>query len=106
MLRRLSGRTHEVLTGVSLGRWTEERGVGKTRVWFGPLDAERSYWYVQRGGPGQGRRLCHQGLASRFIPRIDGSYTNVVGLPVRGRGKPARGHNGTYPGPLPLLHPG
>ncbi len=84
MLRRLSGRWHEVLTGVSLrasGR--EAAAVERTGVQFSPLGAEDIAWYV---GSGEGRdkagAYAVQGLAARFIPRIDGSYSNVVGLPI------------------------
>jgi septum formation protein len=84
MLRRLSGRAHDVMTGVSVRQGTVEVGrVETTRVQFAPLTDEDVKWYV---GSGEGRdkagAYAIQGLASRFIPRIDGSYTNVVGLPV------------------------
>jgi nucleoside triphosphate pyrophosphatase len=84
MLRRLSGRAHEVLTGVSLRSGTDERSaVESTAVWFKPLTDQEIAWYV---GSGEGRdkagAYAIQGLGSRFIPRIDGSYSNVVGLPV------------------------
>jgi septum formation protein len=84
MIEQLSGRAHLVLTGVCLraaGR--EERGVARTVVWFRQLEPDEVVWYV---GTGEGRdkagAYAIQGLASRFVPRIDGSYTNVVGLPV------------------------
>jgi septum formation protein len=84
MLNRLSGRAHEVLTGLSIRSGTEERtAVESTAVWFKPLTDQEITWYV---GSGEGRdkagAYAIQGLASRFIPRIDGSYSNVVGLPV------------------------
>src|SRR5262245_29709758 len=86
MLRRLSGRRHEVMTGVSLrcgayevGR-VEITGVDFVRLTEGDLD-----WYVKSGeGRGKAGAYAIQGLASRFIPRIEGSYSNVVGLPVAG----------------------
>lgn len=84
MLQRLSGRTHEVLTGVSV-RWAEreERVVERTVVEFRPLRTQDIAWYVQSGeGRDKAGAYAIQGLASRFIPRIDGSYSNVVGLPV------------------------
>ena len=84
MLRRLSGRRHEVLTGVSLRRGAYEVGrVETSAVHFAPLTAGDIAWYIasqewrdKAGG------YAIQGLASRFIPRIEGSYSNVVGLPV------------------------
>jgi len=84
MLRRLSGRRHDVMTGVSLRRGAFEIGrVESTAVVFAPLTDDEIAWYV---GTGEGRdkagAYAIQGFASRFIPRIEGSYSNVVGLPV------------------------
>jgi septum formation protein len=84
MLRRLSGRRHEVLTGVSL-RWNEvERGrVETTAVELAPLgDADLARYVASGEGQDKAGAYAIQGLASRFITRIDGSYSNVVGLPV------------------------
>jgi septum formation protein len=84
MLRKLSGRQHEVLTGVSLRTSSAERGrVVTTGVYMTALSAEDIAWYVaSREGHDKAGGYAVQGLASRFIPRIDGSYANVVGLPV------------------------
>jgi septum formation protein len=84
MLRRLSGRWHEVMTGVSLRRGAYEVGrVETTRVEFAPLTEADIAWYVASAeGRDKAGAYAIQGLASRFIPRIDGSYANVVGLPV------------------------
>jgi septum formation protein len=84
MLRRLSGRDHQVLTGISLRTGSAELGgVDTTAVWFAPLSADEIEWYVASGeGRDKAGGYAIQGLASRFIPRIEGSYTNVVGLPV------------------------
>ncbi|MQA30309.1 MAG: septum formation inhibitor Maf [Luteitalea sp.] len=84
MLRRLAGRHHEVLSGVSLRRGATETGrVEKTTVWMTPLSADELAWYVSTGeGRDKAGAYAIQGVASRFIPRIDGSYSNVVGLPV------------------------
>jgi len=84
MLRALAGRTHEVMTGVSVRRNAFEVGrVETTTVFFAPMSDADVAWYV---GSGEGRDKAGgyaiQGLASRFIPRIEGSYSNVVGLPV------------------------
>jgi nucleoside triphosphate pyrophosphatase len=84
MLERLSGRPHDVLTGISL-RCTagELGGVERTAVWFAPLSAEDVAWYLSSGeGRDKAGAYAIQGLASRFVSRIDGSYANVVGLPV------------------------
>jgi len=84
MLRRLSGTRHEVLTGVSLRQRTSELGrVETTAVYFRALLEEDIAWYVASGeGRDKAGAYAIQGLASRFIPRIEGSYSNVVGLPV------------------------
>lgn len=84
MLRRLSGRSHEVLTGVALvcpeRRCTE---VVMTRVTFRTLTEADVVWYVASGEPfGKAGAYAIQGRASRFVTRIEGSYSNVVGLPV------------------------
>ena len=84
MLRRLSGHRHEVMTGVSLRSTYAERGlVETTGVYMVGLGDEEIAWYVASGeGRDKAGGYGIQGLASRFIPRIDGSYANVVGLPV------------------------
>jgi len=84
MLRRLSGRWHEVMTGVSVRQGEREYGnVEVTRVEFAPIGLDEVRWYVTSGeGRDKAGAYAVQGLASRFIPRIDGSYANVVGLPV------------------------
>jgi septum formation protein len=84
MLKRLSGRDHRVMTGFSLRTASSERGgVESTDVSFAPLSADDLAWYVASGeGRDKAGGYAIQGLASRFIPRISGSYSNVVGLPV------------------------
>ena len=84
MLRRLSGRRHEVVTGVSLRRNAMEVGrVETTAVYFKALTAAEVAWYVASGeGRDKAGAYAIQGLASRFVTRIEGSYSNVVGLPV------------------------
>ena len=84
MLRRLSGRTHKVMTGVSLRSVTADVAqVEVTSVIFGPLTEDQIAWYVASGeGRDKAGAYAIQGLASRFIPRIEGSYANVVGLPI------------------------
>ena len=84
MLSRLSGRRHEVTTGVSLRMRAYELGsVETTAVYFAVLSAAEIAWYVASGeGLDKAGAYGIQGLASRFIPRIEGSYSNVVGLPL------------------------
>jgi len=84
MLRLLSGRTHEVMTGVCLvntGRRVSH--VEISDVTFARLTEDQIAWYVSSGeGRDKAGGYAIQGLASRFIPRIEGSYSNVVGLPI------------------------
>jgi septum formation protein len=84
MLRRLSGRTHQVMTGISVRVDAAEQGcVATTVVEFLPLTDAGLSWYVASGEwQDKAGGYAIQGLASRFIPRIEGSYSNVVGLPV------------------------
>ena len=84
MLRRLSGRPHEVLTGVCLlhgGR--EWPGVESTRVVFSTLTEDEVVDYCASGEPmDKAGAYAIQGLASKFIERVEGCYFNVVGLPI------------------------
>jgi septum formation protein len=84
MLRRLSGRRHDVMTGVSLRRGVVELGaVVSTAVECRALTDADVAWYVASGeGRDKAGAYAIQGLASRFIPHIEGSYSNVVGLPI------------------------
>lgn len=86
MLRMLSGRAHDVVTGVCLagGPTTAvQTEVATTSVEFAALTEAEIAWYVASGEPAdKAGAYAVQGLASRFVTRIDGSYSNVVGLPV------------------------
>jgi len=84
MLRLLSGRHHTVLTGVAaLTVDTSSEAVVETRVFVHSLSDQQVAWYVASGeGLDKAGAYAIQGLASRFITRIEGSYSNVVGLPV------------------------
>jgi septum formation protein len=83
MLKLLSGRTHDVLTGVALASGRVQTVIDVTTVEFEPLSEEEITWYVASGEPAdKAGAYAIQGLASRFIRAIEGSYTNVVGLPV------------------------
>jgi septum formation protein len=84
MLTRLSSRTHRVLTAIVLshaaGRMED---LAVTNVTFHPLSPETVSWYLASGEPyDKAGAYAIQGLASRFVARIEGSYSNVVGLPV------------------------
>jgi septum formation protein len=84
MLRLLSGRTHEVLTGICLGRGGRRLvHVEPTRVRMAMMSESEIAWYVSTAEPyDKAGGYAVQGLASRFIEGIDGSYSNVVGLPI------------------------
>ncbi len=84
MLRALAGRKHDVITGICLRHGAEiVRDIASTAVWFAPLGDAEIADYVASGEPmDKAGAYGIQGLASRFIDRIEGSYTNVVGLPV------------------------
>jgi septum formation protein len=92
MLRLLSGRTHEVVTGVCLvGPLNGERAVDRvvktaaetTRVSMTELSEQDIADYVATGEPmDKAGAYAIQGIAARWIPRIEGDYSNVVGLPV------------------------
>jgi septum formation protein len=87
MLRTLSGRWHEVLTGVALVRAETGRavvGLERTRVRFAEMSDEEIRWHVATGEPlDKAGAYAIQGRAALFIEAIDGDYWNVVGLPVR-----------------------
>ena len=84
MLRRLSGRAHDVVTAVALltpGGLASH--VESTRVELSSLTENDIAWYVSTGEPSdKAGAYAIQGYASRFVTRISGSYSNVVGLPV------------------------
>jgi septum formation protein len=84
MLHLLSGTVHEVLTGVVVVAGDhEESQTVRTRVRFLPLSSAEIAWYVESGEPdGKAGAYAIQGRAARFIDWIDGSWSNVVGLPV------------------------
>ena len=93
MLRLLSGRTHAVITAVCLvgpvasGQWSvasnTKTGSETTSVTMCEISDDEIRDYVATGEPmDKAGAYAIQGLASRWIPRIEGDYSNVVGLPV------------------------
>ena len=84
MLRLLSGRTHRVLTGVALvTAEAAEVAVEATAVRFLSLADEEIAAYIATGEPtDKAGAYAIQGRAARWIPRIEGCYFNVVGLPL------------------------
>jgi septum formation protein len=84
MLRRLSGRDHEVLTGVCVARGAEMRaGVESTSVRFAEMTDAEIEWYVATGEPMDKAGAYHiDGRAALFVTGVVGSPSNVAGLPV------------------------
>lgn len=84
MLRLLSGRRHEVLTGICLLRGGRAvTGVAVTSVWFAQLTKDDVAAYAASGEPlDKAGAYAIQGQAGRYVERIEGCYFNVVGLPI------------------------
>ena len=86
MLELLVGRAHVVRTAIALGRLGQgalDCRVIESRVWFGPASREQLERYVAAGESlDKAGAYGIQGLASGFVSRLEGSYTNVVGLPA------------------------
>jgi septum formation protein len=84
MLRLLSGRSHEVLTGLCVARDGALRsGVETTSVTFAALSEEEIGWYVATGEPLDKAGAYHMdGKGAAFVSAIAGSPSNVVGLPI------------------------
>jgi len=84
MLRLLAGREHAVLTGIALHSSSEKAAeVDETLVRFAPLSEAEIDWYVATGEPrDKAGAYAIQGLGSLFVDAVEGSYSNVVGLPI------------------------
>lgn len=86
MLRRLQNDAHEVFTGIALvdaGSGKSELAYEQTRVKFRPLTEAEIRRYVSTGEPlDKAGAYGAQGIGAVFIERIEGSYSNVVGLPL------------------------
>jgi septum formation protein len=86
MLAKLSGNTHRVLTGIFLQRLPDKAAraaVEVSEVTFAPLSEKEIVDYAASGEPlGKAGAYAIQGIAGRFISRIEGCYFNVVGLPL------------------------
>jgi septum formation protein len=86
MLACLAGRDHLVRTAIVLGQTTEgvlDSAVTETRVWFRQAGADELARYAASAeGRDKAGAYGVQGLASGFVTRLEGSYTNVVGLPA------------------------
>jgi septum formation protein len=91
MLSRLRGREHEVLTGVAVvaARMVEHSGhrfaqaVVASRIWMRQFTAATIEWYLATGEPlDKAGAYAVQGLGAALVERVEGSYTNAVGLPL------------------------
>ncbi len=84
MLERLSGREHEVLTGVAVAtNGRIETGLSRTRVQFRDIGRDEALQYWHSGEPAdKAGAYGIQGLGGVFVSNIEGSYSGVVGLPV------------------------
>jgi septum formation protein len=83
MLQRLSGRTHEVYTGVALAGRAEDSLVARSRVTFRELSMAEINWYAACGEPlDKAGSYAVQGKGGFLIASVEGSPTNVIGLPL------------------------
>ena len=84
MLALLSGRAHKVVTGVALcGANKTRTALSETDVYFREISRDEALAYWQSGEPcDKAGAYAIQGLGGVFVERIEGSYSNVVGLPV------------------------
>ena len=83
MLRRLSGTTHQVFTGVAVIRHEVVSVCVRTNVTFAPMTEHEINWYVNTGEPfDKAGGYGIQGPAGSFVERIEGNVQNVIGLPM------------------------
>ena len=83
MMERLQGRGHEVATRFAIAAARTVAQTVCTRVWFRPLNAEQIARYVATGeGSDKAGGYGIQGVGAMLVTRVEGSYTNVVGLPL------------------------
>lgn len=86
MLRKLSGRSHHVISGIAIvraGRDVARSAVSSTRVFIRPLDEDEIRWYVATGEPlDKAGAYGAQGKGGLLVARVEGSFSNVVGFPL------------------------
>jgi septum formation protein len=86
MLKKLSGRQHSVFTAISIVNQVKQEtfgGLECTEVWFRQLAGEEIQHYLQRENVmDKAGAYAIQGYAAVYIPRIEGNYSNVMGLPL------------------------
>ena len=84
MIKKLAGRTHEVLTGYTVQKGdTRYHGLERTEVTFAPMSDELIRAYVSSGeSDDKSGSYAVQGLAAMFVEKVNGSVSSVVGLPI------------------------
>ncbi len=86
MLSRLSGQTHQVITGYCINQYKSGKRITdsvKTDVTFKKLSEKEIHWYIHTSEPfDKAGAYAIQGLGTFLVKSVNGSYTNVVGLPV------------------------
>ncbi|MGV6826586.1 MAG: Maf family protein [bacterium] len=93
MLEQLSGRTHTVMTGVAVGTQSPQYLLSCSKVQFSTVSHEQALAYWHSGEPiDKAGGYAVQGLAARFIERIEGSYSGIMGLPLFETTGLLRGH--------------
>ncbi|WP_417499217.1 Maf family protein [Methylophaga sp.] len=89
MLRMLSGKTHQVMTAIALTRADRLlTAVSVNNVCFTELSEQDIFWYIKtKEGVDKAGGYAVQGLAALFIEHIEGSYSGIMGLPIRETGQ-------------------
>lgn len=89
MLKRLSGKNHQVMTAVALASSTQLlTDLSVSEVRFAKLSEAEIDWYIQTGeGRDKAGSYAVQGLGALFIDQIQGSYSGIMGLPIRETGQ-------------------
>ncbi|WP_417508699.1 Maf family protein [Methylophaga sp.] len=89
MLRMLSGKTHQVMTAIALTRADMLlTAVSVSNVCFAELSEQDIFWYIKtKEGVDKAGGYAVQGLAALFIEHIEGSYSGIMGLPIRETGQ-------------------
>jgi septum formation protein len=89
MLRMLSGKTHQVMTAIALTRADRLlTAVSVNNVCFAELSEQDIFWYIKtKEGVDKAGGYAVQGLAALFIEHIEGSYSGIMGLPIRETGQ-------------------
>jgi septum formation protein len=84
MLAALSGKTHRVLTAISLGTVLKNyQAMSESRVTFDQMSGQQIQTYVATGEPlGKAGAYAVQGRAAAYISRLSGSYSGIMGLPL------------------------